>query len=95
MGPTPWALTMHQIKNVMPAMGTTTAFRVKRCRTLWMGIQMAGKEISQKRKKHMKSRVFVPDDAGIEFAEGMVGIAITTYGQRGTHECSPHSATSP
>ena len=34
MGPTPWALTIHQMKNVMPAMGTTTAFRVKRCRTL-------------------------------------------------------------
>lgn len=25
---------------------------------------MAGKEMSQKRKKHMKSRVFVPEDSG-------------------------------
>ena len=39
-----------------------------------MGIQMAGKEINQKRKKHMKSRVFVPDDAGIEFAEDVINI---------------------
>ena len=29
---------------------------------------MAGREISQKRKKQMKSLVVVPDDAGIEFA---------------------------
>lgn len=41
-----------------------------------MGIQIAGREINQKRKKHIKSRVFVPDDAGIEFAEGAVSMAI-------------------
>lgn len=29
---------------------------------------MAGSEISQKRKKHIKSRVFVPEDSGIELA---------------------------
>lgn len=29
---------------------------------------MAGREMSQNRKKHMKSRVFVPDDSGIELA---------------------------
>jgi hypothetical protein len=30
---------------------------------------MAGRDTSQKRKKHIKSLVLVPDDAGIEFAE--------------------------
>lgn len=35
---------------------------------LWIGNQMAGSEISQKRKKHMKSFVSVPDDAGRWFA---------------------------
>lgn len=30
MGPTPWALTMLQMKNVIPAMGTTIALAVKR-----------------------------------------------------------------
>lgn len=35
---------------------------------LSMGNQIAGNEMSQKRKKHMKSRVVVPDDSGIEFA---------------------------
>lgn len=34
MGPTPCALTMHQMKNVMPAIGTIMALTVKRCRTL-------------------------------------------------------------
>lgn len=29
---------------------------------------MAGSEINQKRKKHMKSRVVVPDEAGKWFA---------------------------
>lgn len=29
---------------------------------------MAGREISQKRKKHIKSLVLVPDDAGMVFA---------------------------
>ncbi len=33
-----------------------------------MGNQMAGSEMSQKRKKHIKSRVFVPDDSGMELA---------------------------
>ena len=31
---------------------------------LWMGNQMAGREMSQNRKKHMKSLVVVPEDAG-------------------------------
>ena len=30
MGPTPCARTMHQTKNVMPAIGTTMALSVKR-----------------------------------------------------------------
>lgn len=32
IGPTPCALTIHQMKNVMPAMGTTIALSVNRCR---------------------------------------------------------------
>ena len=32
IGPTPCAFTIHQMKKVMPAIGTTTAFSVKRCR---------------------------------------------------------------
>ena len=56
---------------------------------------MAGKEISQKRKKHMKSRVFVPDDAGIEFAEGVISIVIGCHEQGDTYGCSPRSATLP
>jgi hypothetical protein len=31
---------------------------------LWIGNQMAGREINQNRKKHMKSLVVVPEDAG-------------------------------
>lgn len=91
MGPTPCALTMHHTKKVMPAMGTTTAFTVKRWRLrdrqpdgtfgqmkradahiLWMGNQIAGREMSQKRKKHMKSFVSVPEDAGKWFANPLL-----------------------
>ena len=64
IGPTPWAFTMHQMKNVMPAIGATIAFSVKKCRILWMGNQMAGREMSQKRKKDMKSLVVVPEEGG-------------------------------
>ena len=32
IGPTPCALTMHQMKNVMPAIGATMAFTVNKCR---------------------------------------------------------------
>ena len=49
-------------------MGTTIALTVNRCRTLWRGIQIAGSEISQKMKKHAKSRVVVPEAAGRWFA---------------------------
>jgi hypothetical protein len=90
MGPTPFALTMDQTKNAIPAMGTTIAFAVNKWRLywvyqfvmvgvkggfayiLWIGNQIAGSEINQKRKKHMKSRVFVPEDSGIEFAENSI-----------------------
>lgn len=36
---------------------------------LWMGYQMAGRDINQKRKKHIKSLVVVPDDSGRWFAD--------------------------
>jgi len=83
MGPTPCAFTIHHMKKVIPAVGATMAFKVKRWRLghilisniqgkcmvkkkyiLWIGNQMAGREINQKRKKHMKSLVVVPEDAG-------------------------------
>lgn len=68
IGPIPFALTMHHTKKITPAIGTMIAFTVKRCRTLWRGSQMAGSEMSQNMKKHMKSRVVVPEDAGKWFA---------------------------
>ena len=40
------------------------ADRRKMTHILWMGNQMAGREMSQKRKKHRKSFVVVPEDAG-------------------------------
>ena len=36
----------------------------------WIGNQIKGREMSQKRKKHIKSRVVVPEDAGNELATG-------------------------
>lgn len=36
---------------------------------------MAGREMSQNKKKHMKSRVVVPDDSGRRFASA---VSITT-----------------
>ena len=72
MGPSPSDLTIHHTKKTIPAMGTTMAFTVKRCRTLCSGIQIAGSEMSQKMKKHMKSRVVVPEDAGRWFAGRIV-----------------------
>lgn len=61
MGPSPWALTTAQMKNAMPAVGTTYALTVNRCRILCTGNQIAGREINQKMKKQVKSRVFVPE----------------------------------
>lgn len=39
------------MKKAIPAQGTKYAFTVKRCRTLWTGNQMAGREQNQKMKK--------------------------------------------
>ncbi len=55
---------MAQIKNDRPAVGTTYALTVNKCRILWTGNQIAGKERSQKMKKERKSLVFVPEEAG-------------------------------
>ena len=59
---------------------------------LWMGNQMAGREMSQKRKKHIKSRVFIPaegdspfarleekkvSDAGLKESEGLIRMCST------------------
>jgi hypothetical protein len=52
---------MAQIKNAIPAVGTTNALTVNRCRILWTGNQIAGSEQSQKMKKETKSLVFVPE----------------------------------
>lgn len=91
MGPTPWALTIHQMKKTIPAIGTKIAFSVNRCRLLmnmfinkqtyawswlithilWRGNHKAGKEISQNKKKHIKSRVLVPEEIGMVFAAPM------------------------
>lgn len=82
IGPTPRALMIHQIKKVIPAIGTMIALTVNKCRlsseprsvvvrlisrityTWCMGNQIAGSETSQNRKKHMKSRVVVPEEGG-------------------------------
>lgn len=96
MGPRPSAFTMHHTKNTTPAIGTTIALTVKRCRTLWRGIQIAGSEMSQKMKKHIKSRVFVPDDAGRWFAGWILGETVVLLRSVGhTYGCSQCSATSP
>ena len=47
---------------------------------LWMGNHMAGKEMSQKRKKPTKSRVLVPLDSGMVFSALRVnGLAISNW----------------
>ena len=57
--------------NQMPTRGElsvghvyTPSFTRSHSHILWIGNQMAGREMSQKRKKHMKSRVVVPEEAG-------------------------------
>lgn len=57
MGPTPPARTRAQIKKAMPAGGTKYALAVNKCRILWTGNQMAGREQSQKIKNDTKSGV--------------------------------------
>merc|ERR1712000_773543 len=44
MGPMPPALEMVQARKAIPATGTTYALTVKRCRILWTGNQIAGRE---------------------------------------------------
>ena len=61
IGPRPFARTIAQIKNDIPAMGTIYAFTVKRCRILCTGNQIAGKEQSQKMMKDTKAIVLVPE----------------------------------
>lgn len=63
MGPMPLARTMAQMKNAMPAVGTTKAFTEKRWRILWTGNQRKGSEPAQKRRKETKSQVLVPEEA--------------------------------
>ena len=46
-GPIPWALTMHHTKNAIPAMGTTTAFSVNKCR-LFERVSVTRQSISRK-----------------------------------------------
>jgi hypothetical protein len=41
---------------------------------------MTGSEMSQKRKKHKKSRVFVPEDTGIEFAVSQPQLNVNATG---------------
>lgn len=61
IGPIPLALTSAQMKNEIPAVGTTYAFTVKRCRILWTGNQIAGSETNQKMKNDTNSTVLVPE----------------------------------
>jgi hypothetical protein len=61
IGPIPCALTMAQMKKEIPAVGTTKALTVNKCRILCTGNQIAGSEQSQKMKNERKSLVFVPE----------------------------------
>jgi hypothetical protein len=67
MGPIPFARTIAQMKNAMPAVGTKNAFTVNKCRILWTGGYMNGRENSQNRKKDTKWTVDVPE-FGMPFA---------------------------
>lgn len=61
MGPSPFARTIAQMKNAMPAVGTKYALTVNRCRILCTGGQMKGRLPSQNRKKLVNATVFVPE----------------------------------
>lgn len=67
MGPKPSARTTAQMKNAIPATGTTAAFTVKKCLILCTAGHKKGKLPAQNKKKLTKSRVLVPEDAGMEF----------------------------
>jgi hypothetical protein len=60
------------MRNVIEAVGIIIGIARKKWRTLCIGNQITGSEMSQKRKKHRKSWVFVPDDAGIEFGRSLI-----------------------
>lgn len=47
MGPTPWALTMHQTKKVIPAIGATMDFRVKRWRLRIRSVSVVCKRLKE------------------------------------------------
>jgi hypothetical protein len=51
MGPTPLALMMHQMKKVIPAVGATIAFRVKRCRLTCSSLLVPGLVLYSPRNK--------------------------------------------
>jgi hypothetical protein len=67
IGPMPCALTIAQAKNTIPAVGTTYALTVNKCRILCTGNHRNGSDPNQKRKKETKSRVLVPDDLDMVF----------------------------
>jgi len=70
IGPIPCALKIHHMRNTIAAVGVTTVFTTKKWRILCTGNHNNGSDRSQNKKKHIKSRVFVPDEAGSEL--GMV-----------------------
>lgn len=80
-GPAPLALTKLQIKNAIPAAGTTKDFTVNKCLILWTCGYNAGSDNNQKRKNETKSLVLVPELAGIEFGRlwywGQIAVIIS------------------
>ena len=62
---------------------------------LWMGNQMAGREMSQKRKKAIKSFVVVPEDSGKWLADGWLSSKTRTKRPLGTYGYCLQTATSP
>ena len=66
-GPMPCALTIAQAKKTRPAVGTTYALMVNKCRILCTGNHKNGSDPNQKRTKEMMSRVLVPNDSDMVF----------------------------
>lgn len=94
IGPMPLAFTIHHTKNIKAAMGVTIIFTTKKWRMEWTGNHIKGSEMSQKRKKHIKSRVLVPEDAGIEFGMlftlGHIARSITKTQVPPMLDCTPY-----
>ena len=63
----PCALMMAHMKKQIPAVGTTYALTVNKCRILCTGNQRKGRDPNQKKRKETKSRVLVPDDLDMVF----------------------------